>query len=199
MTLAGWTLLMAALLSAPEDVAERPVSLSVWAIEATNPAREDTAPNRTPIGGRTLAEGATSQRTPIGSGMARSMVAPRTTGPPSPARRFDDGAKPLERILADIPYTDFKTLYATRQNTAYRQDAVFPVCPKYKMFITPLDKEPDGRIRVNVRVEIPPERPEDKPVNALETRLVMAPGKEVKLRGFRLPQGELVIVLLAGG
>ncbi len=150
MILAG--LIAAIALGAPAG--EEPVSMSVWAVQAT---QEGHSP-----------------------------------------KQFEAGLESIRGAVADLPFDTYRKVQALTQTLPAGQETRVAIDARYTLFLKPLDTDPEGRIRLEVRVELAPKAPQDKPVTALSTRLALAPGKQAKVGGFKLEQGELVIVLSPG-
>ena len=223
MFTAGLGIVLVCVAGAAEENGTRPVSFSVWAIQASGGGWAASSAsgqvgrtpaggtNRTPPGspGHTLRGGtrqsppARIRRTPHGGsgrtpqGRAAPVPPVRATAPAP--KQFDQGAQPISEALADLPYKRYDTIRADRRAAPYRQQTRVAINPRYTLCVSPISREPDGRIRTELCVEMAPRQKGERPVKALETRVLMAPGKAVKLRGLRLEEGELVIVLVVGG
>ncbi|GEM_PF-1127206 len=126
-----------------------------------------------------------------------SLWAAQATQEGKTPKEFDPGLEPITNAVADLPFDTYKKILATKQSIVLKKETKIPVESRYSLCITPMSKESDGRMRMDIRVEITPKTPGDKPVVALSTRLMLSPGKLVKLGGFPLEKGELIIVLSA--
>lgn len=110
-------------------------------------------------------------------------------------KRFDAELAPVRGFLSDLPFDTYRALETTRLHIPYGNESHTYLTGKYKLIVRPISKQDDGRIRVNVCVEIPPKDPKKTPVKAINTRLLLARDQKVKLGGLQLEEGELVIVL----
>ncbi len=108
---------------------------------------------------------------------------------------FDAAVAPIRGSLSDLPFDTYRTLETRRLHIPYGNESQTYLTDNYKLIVRPISKEEDGRIRLNLCVEIPPKDPRRTPVKAIDTRLLLAPNQKIKVGGLQLEQGELVIVL----
>ena len=108
---------------------------------------------------------------------------------------FDPGIEGLRSAVADLEFDTYKKIRRETLRAPFNRDTTLELTPKYTLAITPISKESKNQIRVKVCVQMPPRAPGARPVNALDTTLLISPGKQVKLRGLKLDPGELVIIL----
>lgn len=127
-----------------------------------------------------------------------SVWAVQATNEERESRHFDPGLETIRDAVADLPFDTYRRVRADRKEAACGAEIRFPLDARYTLFVKPVSREDDGRIRLDIRVEIAPRKEGDKPVNALSTRMIAAPGKKTRLGGFKLDKGELLIVLAAG-
>lgn len=109
----------------------------------------------------------------------------------------DADLEPIRAALNDLPFDTYKKIQVARQSIPCGQETRFVLDERYTLFVTPVSREKDGRIRLEIRVDLAPKSPEAKPVKALATRIVVTPGEKVKFRGLKREQGELIVVLSA--
>lgn len=109
--------------------------------------------------------------------------------------KFGAGLDEIRGELSGLQFNTFKLLTAGRFAAPFGQETRTALHPRYSLVATPVSREEDGRIRIDLRVEMPPRAPGGKPVVAVQTRVMMAPGTRVKLGGLRLEEGDLVVVL----
>ena len=112
------------------------------------------------------------------------------------ARVFDRELQPLKEALADLDYDTFKQLSTTTLRAEWNREATYQVNSRYKLCVKPLSREESGQVRLSVRVEMRAKAPDAKPVNAVATTLLISPEKKLKVRGLKLDNGELVMVLM---
>lgn len=112
--------------------------------------------------------------------------------------QFDPGLDAIRDAVADLPFDTYHTVKALRQDLPRGQETRVPLNERYSLVLSPLENDAEGRVRLELRVEIAPKTPQDKPVTALSTRLAIRPGEQAKVGGFKLDQGELVIVISPG-
>jgi len=115
------------------------------------------------------------------------------------ARVFDKDLQDLKEALSDLEYDTFRRLSATTLRAALNQEATYEINSRYKICVKPLSREPSGQVRLNVRVEMKTGAARAKPINAITTTLLIGPEKKLKLRGLKLDNGELVVVLMLRG
>lgn len=115
------------------------------------------------------------------------------------ARVFDKDLQELKEALSDLDYDTFRRLSATTLRAGLNEEATYQINSRYKLCVKPLSREPSGQVRLNVRVEMKTGAAGAKPVNAITTTLLISPDKKLKLRGLKLDNGELVVVLMLRG
>lgn len=116
-------------------------------------------------------------------------------------KKFDPGLEEVRSVLARSNHDTFKKVKTTTVTAPYGKESRVPIDAKYTLYVTPLSKESGGRIKVRVRVTVPPKdrRRGAKPINALTTTIIAAPGRKIKLQGLPLDEGELILVLSIRG
>lgn len=115
------------------------------------------------------------------------------------ARVFDKDLLNFKDALADLEYDTFHQLSTTTLRAPLNQEATYQINSRYKLCVKPLSRESSGQVRLNVRVEMKTNARDSKPVNAVSTTLLISPEKKLKVRGLKLDNGELVIVLMLRG
>jgi len=124
-----------------------------------------------------------------------SMWAVQATREGRAEKHFDRGIEAVRAAVADLGYDTYRKVKTVRQSAAFKKDTRIRIDAHYTLVMTPLENEGEGRVQIDLRVEMDPKRMGGKPVKALATRLVMNRGKMVKLGGLKLKKGELVVVL----
>lgn len=115
-----------------------------------------------------------------------------------PEKFFDAGLEAIRPAVSDLPFDTFKKVMVSNASAVFAQEARFTLDDKYTLYVTPLSRETDGRIRLDIRVEMQPKEPGGKPIKALATRMIIAEKEKVKFRGLKRDAGELIVVLAAG-
>ena len=112
-------------------------------------------------------------------------------------RYYGPGLEPVLNELASLHFNSFYLLSSGQFPAPFGAETRTSMHPWYTLVTSPVSREADGRIRLDVRVEMAPKEPGGKPVVAVSTRVLLAPGGRVKLGGMRIEEGELVVVLQA--
>lgn len=107
---------------------------------------------------------------------------------------YGHGLEPVVSKLADLPHDTFSLLVDGGLGANFGSKAEAVITPQYKLRIEPLDEEA-GRVRMRLVVEY--EKEPGKIINAVDTRIVLTPGKQVRLGGLKLESGDLVIIFSA--
>lgn len=110
---------------------------------------------------------------------------------------YGPGLEPIQNELSGLHFNSFYLLSSGKFPAPFAQETRISANPVYNLIVTPVSREEDGRVRLDLRVEMPPRTPGEKPVVAVSTRVLLAPGCRVKLGGMHLDQGELVVVIQA--
>ena len=108
---------------------------------------------------------------------------------------FDPALNSVKSALSDLKFDSFRRIQSTNTRAAYGAETRITINNRYTLYIAPLSKGRDGRVRAKVRITLAPRSGGGKPVNAVDTTVVIAPGSYVKIRGLRLDEGELVVLL----
>jgi hypothetical protein len=126
-----------------------------------------------------------------------SLWATQATQEQRPEKYFDAGLEPIRTAVNDLPFDTYKKVKVSRQAAPCGEESRLAIDERYTLFVKPVSREADGRIRLEIRIEMAPKEPGGKPVKALDTRMMLAPGEKVKFGGLKLAQGELVVVVSA--
>ncbi len=110
-------------------------------------------------------------------------------------KHYGEGLGALKHELSDLPHDTFTLLMDGGLGANFGNRAEATLTPKYKLRIEPVDLDPDGRVRIRVIVKY--ESAPGKLVDAIDTRVVLTPGKVVRLGGLKLEEGDLVILFSA--
>lgn len=107
---------------------------------------------------------------------------------------YGHGLEPVQSKLVDLPHDTFSLIVDGGLGANFGSKAEAVITPQYKLRIEPLDEE-DGRVRMRLVVEY--EKEPGRIINAVDTRIVLTPGKQVRLGGLKLDEGDLVIIFSA--
>jgi hypothetical protein len=111
------------------------------------------------------------------------------------AKQFDPGLDKVRSALADLEFDRYEELRSVKMTAPFNEETIFDLTSGYKLCVSPLSRERNGQVRINLKVQIDPREPDGPPVNALTTTIAIGPGKQFKLRGLTLERGELVVVI----
>lgn len=111
-----------------------------------------------------------------------------------PDKVYGHGLDPVTSQLADLPHDTFSLIVDGGLGANFGSKAEAVITPQYKLRIEPVDEE-NGRVRIRLVVEY--EKEPGKLINAVDTRIVLTPGKQVRLGGLKLDEGDLVIIFSA--
>jgi hypothetical protein len=110
---------------------------------------------------------------------------------------FGRGLEAIRDVMEGLPGDTFRRVLNQRNVIPLHKEIRIRMDSRYTLFLKPVSREENGRIRIDLRVELDPKKPDGKPVRLLGTRLALAPGKKVKLQGFKKEAGELIVVMVA--
>ena len=170
------------------------VNVTVLAVQATNEGR---VPQRDEA-----AEGDSKPKRPAGAPYLQQGFAPGLRAKPKPKkngngdhRYFGPGLEGGRDAAASLPYDTFKKVKSQTSTLAFGKEVIFEINDRYKLHLTPLDKDSQGRLRINVLVD---EHTKPNTLTALETTSAIAPNKYLVLGG-RLPlaEGQLIVFISA--
>jgi len=108
---------------------------------------------------------------------------------------FDPGLEPIRQAVADLEFNTYKKVKTTVISAPPETETAVQINDRYTLYIQPLNAATGGQTRLNVRIELAPRAPGEKPKTAIATTVAMAASKQVKLRGLKMDSGELVLVL----
>jgi hypothetical protein len=114
-------------------------------------------------------------------------------------KRFDRELADVRGALISLDYDTFQKIKIIRGAIPYGSKSKFEIDKQYSLYITPLEKAADGRIRVKIRLEMAAKKPGGTPTKVLSTEQRIPPGKQTRFGGARLDKGELVVVLSLDG
>lgn len=115
------------------------------------------------------------------------------------AKVYDKDLQDIKEALSDLEFDTYRKLSSTTLRAALNDEASYKINSKYTLYVKPLSREASGQVRLSIRVQMAAKDPAGKPINAVATTLSISPDKKLKLRGLKLDNGELVVVLLLRG
>lgn len=142
-----------------------------------------------------LAALAAAQDTGAPATVTVSMVAVQATNEGRSEKYFGPGLEEVYRAVIGLDYDTFHRVKSGEAPAPFDQETQFFINDRYTLYVTPLEKGSDGRIRIRTRIAMATRDGTGQPVNALDTTLVMVPGRHLNLGGLRLDEGELIVVL----
>lgn len=115
---------------------------------------------------------------------------------------FDTALRDVRNAIDHLGYDTYRYLTSGSIRADYGQEAELELTGRYTLYVTPLSKERDGRIRAEIRITKERDERDEAgnpiEVNALRTTSRLVPGDELCLGAFDLEEGDLVIVLIVG-
>jgi hypothetical protein len=177
--------------------ADEKVAFSFWAVQAV---KEDAKPVDREDQIRTAQpdrRGAPPPGLGIGLVPQDRGAAPRGAAGPRREKTYDTGLEPIRSVLASLPYDTYTHVASKRTELGVGDEQRIVINDRYTFFAEPQSIEPDGRVRMAVRVEM--KRDDGRSTTALDTTILLAPGKKVNLGGFKLDKGDLLMVLVTAG
>ena len=121
-----------------------------------------------------------------------SVIAVRATKEGRSEPHFDGSLATVRRALGNLPYDSYYQLKSGTLKAAFDKETLWPITEDYTLSLLPVSRETGGRVRIRTRVIA---KRHGTSVNALDTTIVLAPGRPVNLGGMHLKNGELVVVL----
>ena len=111
------------------------------------------------------------------------------------AKTFDRGLESVKPAIASLSYDTFQKLGAAEAVIPFGKSSTFYINEKYSLIVEPTAVDDQGRVRLKTQIMMKSQKEEGKAIKALDTVLVMAPGKHLNLGGLKLPEGDLIVVL----
>ena len=124
-----------------------------------------------------------------------SVVAVRAVNEGHAQKVFGSGLEKVKRAVAGLDYDTFSKVSSSDATIPFGEKTTFFVNKTYSVMIEPTSVDGSGRVRLHTQVLMKSKDKKKKTVKALDTFLVMAPGKQMNLGGLKLADGDLIIVL----
>jgi hypothetical protein len=125
-----------------------------------------------------------------------AVVAVQALNKERSGKQYDRGLEGVKGALDDLPYNTYRRLDATIAAAPFNEETIVPLTDRHRLYLRPLSREPKQHVRLNVRLHMT-RKPEAgrAPVTAINTTVIAGPNRQVKLRGVKLDEGELVVVI----
>lgn len=121
------------------------------------------------------------------------MVAVQATNEGRPQKHYEAGLENIQKEVAELKCDTFKLVASETHSAPYKQETKLSITPKCSLYVTPLAKQADGRIKLDIRIEAFDEK-SGKSKNALRSTNVVVPGEKFKYR-MKMNQAELVVIV----
>jgi hypothetical protein len=108
---------------------------------------------------------------------------------------FEEGLAKVKQAVAPLSFDTFTKVSSAEATIPFGEKTTFFINGTYSLIIEPTSIDSNGRIRLHTQVMMKSTTKDEKKVKAMDTVLVMAPGKQLNLGGLKLADGELIIVL----
>lgn len=110
-------------------------------------------------------------------------------------KAFSEGLDAVKNILTRLPYDTFTEVksYDSKAISLGKESAL-PLDTAYTLALTPVSREEDGRIKMQLKVQMAPKSKDQKPVEALSATLLVKPQDKIKLQGLHGEKGDLIII-----
>ena len=120
-----------------------------------------------------------------------------TTSGNQSTKVFGPGLESVRHDIANLNYSNFQKLSSYSATINFGEPTTVPIDESYSLIVEPTAADKQGRIRLKTQVMMKKKSKDGvKLVKALDTVLVMAPGKRLNLGGLKLEGGgDLIIVL----
>ena len=129
-----------------------------------------------------------------GNDVTLHMAAVQATNEGRATKYFDPVLNEIKRAIAPLDYDTFRAIKTQDVGLPFGKRAEIVINDRYRLQLEPVGRDADNRVRIQVCI-LRVRGPDDPPMKALDTTLLMAPGKHLSLGGLPLEQGELVVIL----
>lgn len=127
--------------------------------------------------------------------VAFSMVAVKASNEGVSPKRFGEGLEGVKSAIRSLNYDTYLKVSSSSATIPFGEKTTFFINDTYTLVVEPTAVDDRGRIRMNTVVMMKGKGTDKPPVKALDTVLVMAPGKHLNLGGLKLDGGDLIVVL----
>jgi len=109
---------------------------------------------------------------------------------------FDPGLEAVREAVKPLKHDTYSKLKIGTHTFKDSKDFAEKLCPAYTLKASAPEQAEGGRYRVKVRITLSASGEKSDEIDALDTDLLIQPGKKVLVRGLKLDDGkELVLVL----
>ncbi len=124
------------------------------------------------------------------------VVAVQALNKEHPGKQYERGLEAVKAALDDLPYNTYRRLDAMSVRAPFNEETIVSLTDRHRLYLRPLSQEPNRHVRLNVRLHMT-RKPEGgrAPVNAINTTVIAGLGRQIKLRGVKLDEGELIVVI----
>ncbi len=106
---------------------------------------------------------------------------------------FGPGLDEVRKALTGLAFDTFTKVQSAEVPCHYGEEQRILVNERYTLYVTPVSKLDDGRVRIRARITRLSR--DGTTVDALDTTLQLVPGAHLNLGGLKLEQGELILVM----
>ena len=107
---------------------------------------------------------------------------------------FSPGLDDIRAAVAELKFDTYRLVRAGAVKAPFGKETKVAINKRCNLYVAPMSKDEDGRIRVKVRIQLLPEDRKKKPVNAVVATCNVVQRKKLKLR-LKQGDGELIFVL----
>jgi len=125
-----------------------------------------------------------------------SMTALMATNEGRTVKYIDPSLNKIRHAVEHLDYDTFKKLTATETSLTYGKETKLRINDRFTLGLTPEKKDSKGRVRVHAIIEAASSDGKRKK-KALDSMLILAPGKPINLAIVGSEDGGLFVVLVA--
>lgn len=123
-----------------------------------------------------------------------TVVSVQASNKGTPHKTFSKGLEKVKSAIASLSYDTFEKIGSSNAVILFGEKTTFYINQRYSLVVEPTSIDDQGRIRLKTQILMQSKKDSD-PVKALDTVLVMAPGKHLNLGGLKLTDGDLIVVM----
>lgn len=110
---------------------------------------------------------------------------------------FDEGLEPIREAVKALKFDTYLKLKTDEHTFTDTTEYSAPIVDQYSLTASAPVLEKDGRYRMKIKIAMESETSPGTIVEALETELLLLPGKKVVVRGLKLGEGEEMVLVLS--
>jgi hypothetical protein len=111
------------------------------------------------------------------------------------AKTFGPGLDKAREALEDLSFDHYSLIKESSFSIPLGQKQSVELDDYCSLIISPLKREQNGQVRIQTSVRVPGKDESPPELSAVSTTVSIGPGKQFKLRGLKLDQGEMVVVI----